>query len=69
MTSRDPSGWTTRERGLLAAIAGGASAADLAAADRLPVPQVRAEVRALRTRLGARTNVQAVVEAVRRGVI
>jgi DNA-binding CsgD family transcriptional regulator len=62
-------GWSTRERTLLAALAAGRSASAIARDEHERAERVRREVRGLRRRLGATTNVQAVAEAVRRGVL
>lgn len=60
---------TERERLLLMALAEGATLADIAGREGTSLARLRREVRALRLALGATNCLNAVVIAVRRGII
>ena len=65
----DKAPWTEREVQVLAALARGSTAREIAKCRGVLVAGVRREVRALRARLGADTTIQAVVAAIRVHVI
>jgi DNA-binding NarL/FixJ family response regulator len=62
-------GVSERERDLLLALAGGRTTAAIARQDGVPLRRVQRELAAIRRSLGAKNSVNAVVIAVRRGII
>lgn len=69
MSPCGPDEWSSQDRALLAALAAGRPTRLIAEQAGISPRRVRREVRTLRVRLGARTDVHAVVEALRRGLV